>query len=679
MKQKENKSVIAVIVTYNRKTLLKESIEALLNQKYKNIKVLVIDNASTDGTQEYITDLVDNTKVIYLNTGKNLGGAGGFNYGIKQAVIMGCDYIWIMDDDCVVRENSLTSLVDFAKEKNDDFGFLSSVVKWTDDSICKMNVQRYSMSKKVENFEENQKIEMASFVSMFFKSSVVEDIGLPIKDFFIWGDDWEYTYRISRKYDCYLVANSIVTHKMVNNDAVNIATDSPERLPRYFYDYRNEGYLYKKAGFKGKLYFLLKRLLHIKRIIFSRTKNKKERLKILFKGSRAVRKFNPQIEYVYNEKTPIKVLEFFGEPLAYGGQEAFILNMYRNFTKENIKYVFCTPFDLTNKNLIELSEKRKDKIVHYDYNFNNKLRKFYIKKALKKILKSEKFDVIHIQTGSSFTMITAAKLAKKYGVKNVIAHSHCAGIENFKHILIKKYSDKRIEKYVDNYFACSLVAGEWKFPKKIMNENKCVIVNNGININNHTFDAETRKEYRKEFGISKNTKLLCNVGRFALQKNHTFILEIVKLLKERKFDFKFILIGEGELKQEILEKIKQFNLEECFIILEKRNDVSKIMMASDLFVMPSLFEGFPVTLIEAQATGLNCLSSDTITKEASISDLIEYLPIEDASVWADKIEKTKSKNTPREEYAEIVSKAGYNAEDSAKLLEDVFMGQKENL
>lgn len=373
----------------------------------------------------------------------------------------------------------------------------------------------------------------------------------------------------------------------------------------------------------------------------------------------------------------LKVLEFFGEPFCYGGQEAFMLNMYKNFKNENIEYVFCTPFDLTNKNLLELSEKRKDKVVHYDYNFNSKLRKFYINKALKKILQKEKFDVIHIQTGSSFTLLTAAKLAKKYGIKNVIAHSHCTGIKNLKYKLIKKYSDKRIEKYVDNYFACSLVAGEWKFPKKIIEENKCVIVNNGININNHTFDAETRKEYRKEFGVSKNTKLLCNVGRFALQKNHKFILEIVKLLKERKFDFKFILIGEGELKQEILEKIKQINLEDCFIVLEKRNDISKIMMASDIFVMPSLFEGFPVTLIEAQATGLRCLSSNTVTQEAAISDLIEYLPIEDASVWADKIEKTKSKNTPREEYAEIVSKAGYNAEDSAKLLEDVFLSKRE--
>ena len=673
MKQKENKSVIAVIVTYNRKTLLKESIEALLNQKYKNIKVLVIDNASTDGTQEYITDLVDNTKVIYLNTGKNLGGAGGFNYGIKQAVIMGCDYIWIMDDDCVVRENSLTSLVDFAKEKNDDFGFLSSVVKWTDDSICKMNVQRYSMSKKIENFEENQKIEMASFVSMFFKSSVVEDIGLPIKDFFIWGDDWEYTYRISRKYDCYLVANSIVTHKMVNNDAVNIATDSPERLPRYFYDYRNEGYLYKKAGFKGKIYFLLKRLLHIKRIVFSKTKNKKERLKILFKGSRAVRKFKPHIEYVYNEKTPIKVLEFFGEPLAYGGQEAFMLNMYKNFTKENIKYVFCTPFDLTNKNLIELSEKRKDKIVHYDYNFNSKLRKVYIKKALKRILKSEKFEAIHIHTGSTFTIITAAKLAKRYGVKNVIAHSHATGKKNFKYRLIKKYSDKRIKKCVNYYLACSKIAAEWRFPKEVLETEKCIVVNNGISTKDYKFDSKTREEYRKELNIKDKTKCICHVGRFGPEKNHNFIVEIAKILNDKKIDFKFILVGEGQLKQEILEKIKTLNLSEKFIVLEKRSDISKLMMASDVFILPSLFEGLGIVAIESQATGLPTICSNGVPEEADLSDIVCHMPIESAEDWVEAILQTKE-NKNREIYSQKIAEAKYDSKDSAELLEKIYVG-----
>lgn len=134
-KQENNKSIAVVVVTYNRKVLLKEALEAIANQNVKDIKVLVVDNASTDGTKEYIAEALTDSRFSYLNTGANLGGAGGFNFGIKEAVKLGCDYIWIMDDDCIVHKDSLEKLLQFAKEKNDDFGFLSSVVKWTDGSI----------------------------------------------------------------------------------------------------------------------------------------------------------------------------------------------------------------------------------------------------------------------------------------------------------------------------------------------------------------------------------------------------------------------------------------------------------------------------------------------------------------------------------------------------------------
>ncbi len=298
MNQIDNKSVIVVIVTYNRRELLKKSITALLNQNYDNLKILVVDNNSTDGTCEYIGDVVDDEKIIYINTGENLGGAYGFYFGIKNAITIGCDYIWLMDDDCIVNKNTLSNLLSFAKEKQDNFGYLSSVVNWTDGSICKMNVQRLSISKKVSDFNKNQNIKIASFVSMLIKPSTVLEVGLPIKEFFIWGDDWEYTYRISKKFDCYLVAKSKVTHKMPQNIASNIANDSLDRLPRYFYDYRNEGYLYRQAGLYGRLYYFAKKVLHVTRIIFAKSKNKKQRLQTLIKGSRASRKFHPSIEYV---------------------------------------------------------------------------------------------------------------------------------------------------------------------------------------------------------------------------------------------------------------------------------------------------------------------------------------------------------------------------------------------
>ena len=263
----------------------------------KDLQILIVDNSSTDGTQEYISQFVDNKKVFYQNTGSNLGGAGGFNFGVKKAVEMNCDYVWIMDDDCIVHNDSLTALLDFANSVNNNFGYLSSVAKWTDGSICKMNVQRTSIKNEVSDFSKNQKIMLASFVSLFIKADAVKKLGLPIKDFFIWGDDWEYTYRLSKNYDCYLVANSVVTHKSKNNMGVDITRDTSDRLDRYFYAYRNEGYFYKQTGFKGKLYFFLKVMYHRFKIIFTKCVNKKQKLAIIKKGLKALKSFAPQIEF----------------------------------------------------------------------------------------------------------------------------------------------------------------------------------------------------------------------------------------------------------------------------------------------------------------------------------------------------------------------------------------------
>lgn len=293
------KKVIAVIVTYNRKELLKESIEALLNQDYEKCDILIVDNASTDGTEEYIKGLLDGNKVKYVNTGANLGGAGGFNFGMKEACKIGCDFIWLMDDDCIVHKDTLTKLIDYDKELKGEYGFLASKVLWRDGTICRMNIPRRTLTKNVENFENSmQSIVMASFVSLLVKTEVIKEEGLPIKDFFIWTDDWEYTRRISRKYKCYLINESVVTHKSKNNIGANIANDSEDRLDRYKYLYRNDVYLYKREGIKGWGYLIPRLFVHILRVIFSKQKGKIKKIKIIIASTISGIKFNPQIENV---------------------------------------------------------------------------------------------------------------------------------------------------------------------------------------------------------------------------------------------------------------------------------------------------------------------------------------------------------------------------------------------
>ena len=122
--------------------------------------------------------------------------------------------------------------------------------------------------------------------------------------------------------------------------------------------------------------------------------------------------------------------------------------------------------------------------------------------------------------------------------------------------------------------------------------------------------------------------------------------------------------------------MKQNGLENNFVFLEKRSDVSSIMMASDMFILPSLFEGFPVTAIESQATGLKTICSNTITTEAEITDLYKILPIDDAKVWAQEIIKQKNRKVEREKYAEIVKEKGFDAKESASILEKIYLGEE---
>lgn len=295
------KKVVAVVVTYNRKELLRECICNLNNQDYKDCIVLVIDNNSNDNTKEYIYDLIKDNKCIYRNTGENLGGAGGFNYGIKEAMKIGADYIWLMDDDCMVKRNSLTSLLEFDRN-NKEYGFLSSRVLWKDNSICTMNIQRETLTKNLQNIDEgNYEITMASFVSLFLKADIIREVGLPIKEFFIWTDDWEYTRRISRKYKCYFVGKSTVVHKCVNNMGASIEKTSLDRLDRFRYLYRNDVFLYRKEGLKGYTYMILRLMYHTCKISLSKDKFKFKKIKLMLSSTINGFRFKPEIEYIRTE------------------------------------------------------------------------------------------------------------------------------------------------------------------------------------------------------------------------------------------------------------------------------------------------------------------------------------------------------------------------------------------
>ena len=296
MPRNEKKSTIAaVVVTYNRLELLRQCVEALRAQTTA-CDILIMDNASTDGTANWLTSQPD---LHYRNTGSNLGGAGGFNYGMRWAVEAGYDYVWVMDDDTLPQPDALEKLLEADRILGGHHGWLSSKCLWTDGSICPMNRQRVSPYKEISLTESDSGIlpaQMASFVSLFLRREMILKYGLPICDFFIWTDDWEYTRRISRSERCYVVCSSTAVHAMKKKTIVNIAKDTPDRLPRYRYFYRNDVYLYRREGLRGWLWLIAKDIWHCVQVLLFAPSEKANRLKTIVGGFNTGACFHPPID-----------------------------------------------------------------------------------------------------------------------------------------------------------------------------------------------------------------------------------------------------------------------------------------------------------------------------------------------------------------------------------------------
>ena len=294
----ERFSVAAVVVTYNRLPLLRQCLAALAAQTAQELTIFLVDNASTDGTAEAVAEMAL-PNLVYRNTGKNLGGAGGFAYGVREAALAGYDALWLMDDDTLPTPTALEALLQADRNLQGQYGWLSSRALAPDGTDQPMNLQRVTPYKDLPGFDsERIPAVMASFVSLFLRTETVRRYGLPIAEFFIWSDDWEYTRRISRAKPCYVIPASRVVHAMQNPGVVNIARDVPARWARYRYFYRNDVVLYRREGLSGWLWLLAKDSWHTVQVLRDRQGCRAERIKIIWKGFAAGVRFRPQIPYL---------------------------------------------------------------------------------------------------------------------------------------------------------------------------------------------------------------------------------------------------------------------------------------------------------------------------------------------------------------------------------------------
>lgn len=366
------------------------------------------------------------------------------------------------------------------------------------------------------------------------------------------------------------------------------------------------------------------------------------------------------------ESYPIRVLQYIGS-LNVGGSQSMIMEIYRKIDKSKIQFDFI--IDRKTENFYEAEIIKLGGKVYKFNNYLNGINLNSFKKEWNIFLKEHsEYKIIHCHVRSVASIVL--KIAKKNGLKT-ICHSHSTSNGKGVKALGKRILQMRIPRYSDYMFACSKESAIWLYGKKYYENKKCTIINNAIDSQKYIFNEKIRKKKRKELGL-ENKIVLGQVGRIEKVKNQEFSLYLLKeLIKDNK-DYFLLMIGNGSMKSFINEKIKELNLKDNTIILENRKDVNELMQAMDIYIMPSLWEGLPMSLIEAQAAGLPCVISENITAGILIDELINKLSINaDISKWKKAIKEACKCN--RKNTYNIISDKEFDINPNIEILTKIYL------
>lgn len=347
--------------------------------------------------------------------------------------------------------------------------------------------------------------------------------------------------------------------------------------------------------------------------------------------------------------------------LGYEGITSVIYNYCSNMDTNGLELNFVSFDDATdeiNRKFSKLGKlhkiaNRKTNFIKYTKNLNN-------------ILKKDRYDVVHIH-GNSGTMAIEAFFAKLHGIKKIIVHSHNTQCD---HPHLNLILAPIMRNMATDYLACSDASGKWLYGNK-----KFTVVNNAIDTERFRFNQQTRDECRKEFGLTDEF-VIGHVGVFTEQKNHDFLIDIFNKYNKIYSNSKLVLISDGPKLEKIKEKVADYGLSGSVIFAGRRNDVERLYLAMDLFVFPSKWEGLPLTLIEAQTSGLYCLASEKVSKNSDLTGNIMYLPIDNALLWKDAINKIYNNESERGQLSEMnirkISLKGYDIKTEAKKLRELY-------
>ena len=369
---------------------------------------------------------------------------------------------------------------------------------------------------------------------------------------------------------------------------------------------------------------------------------------------------------------PIRVLHVIGI-MNRGGAETMIMNLYRHIDRSKVQFNFVenssepAAFD---EEILSLGG-RIYRCPHY----NGKNHFTYVKwwndffEAHPK-----EYPIVHGHLGSTAAIYLS--IAKKYGAY-AIAHSHSSGTDHSLRSYLYQMMSYNTRNVADYFFACSEAAGKDRFGRKVISGDHYAVLNNAIDVNRFSYNPSVRKAVRDELGIGQNQLVVGQIGRYTKEKNHEFILKVFSELKKMDSNARLLMIGDGPLHTQIMQAAEQSGLSSDVIFTGVRSDVERLVQAMDVFVLPSLYEGLPVTMVEAQAAGLPCIISDKVPPECILTEgLVDVLPLSaEPEIWAAKI--LEKKNLPRTDRRNEIAAHGFDITTEAVKLQEFYINAYE--
>lgn len=333
-----------------------------------------------------------------------------------------------------------------------------------------------------------------------------------------------------------------------------------------------------------------------------------------------------------------------------GGAETFLMKIYRNIDRTRYQMDFCIHVFNTcvyEKEILSLGGR-----IYKIPPKSHSLKQF--KEQLTQIIANNHYEYVLKITSSAIGFMDL-KIAHNAGAKIcAVRSSNSSDGGSFKALLVHKLGRTLYHRYADVKIAPSDLAAKYTFGKRAYRNGEVNILHNAVDLKVYKYDEKMRNSIREELGIPDGVTVLGHIGRFMVQKNHEFLLDVFFEYMKLNKNSVLMLVGGGELEKQIQEKVNALQLRDHVIFTGIRSDVPDLLSAMDVFVFPSLYEGMPNTVIEAQATGLPCLISDTITQQANITGLVHYQSLDEPSKWAKCITTLSvgKRTTPFEQFIE---------------------------